>query len=279
VALFDWSVRSTGTTGALLSVAYDGARWVAPGKDKVHSVQSTDGLNWATVNYYSAASAVQGERAAVSGGLWIASHSLGRILTSPSAALDSWTEQTVDGLSGGTRFGAIYYGDGLWVAANRSGRIWTSDNGTSWTESYAGEVGGIEYRTGIFAAGLHLVGGRYSNGYIVASVDGLSWAVAPPPSEVIDVFGIVYSDLHGMFVASTSIDDGPDEANSAAMTSAGGVTWTIGPPSTPGWPRSPTAGRSPSTGSMSSPCRSTTAASRCPGMGSRGSWRPTPGEG
>lgn len=220
----DWTMRPSGSTYVLRSIAYDNGIFVAVGTtspcgcgdSSIVILTSPDGIDW-TVRSSDASGylrdVVYGNGIFVTVGAIIDPSGEMRVMTSPDGL--TWTVRSA-GNSDLLR--TIGFGGGTFVVAGAGGTILTSHDGINWTVQAADPeyaVDGIAYGAGLFVA----VGGGVSGSDIRTSSDGITWTKQASYLSDVILYDVTYSN--GVFVVVGS--------SGAILTSADGAIWAFLP--------------------------------------------------
>ena len=199
------------TDQILVSVVYGGGRFVAVGGAGA-SLMSTDGQNWArsTLGLTNDLAAISyGDTGFVASG-----EANGGADWSPMIATSSdgmtWNAHTIKDFrevpTGIARMNGVY------VIITGTGDIWTSQEGISWTNSYAPTNASVALQAIASGAGRFVSVGK---GLTVTSTDGISWT---PHSNVADAALNAVAFGQNLFVAVG--------AGGTVLRSANGADWT-----------------------------------------------------
>ncbi|WP_287409375.1 hypothetical protein [Oceanithermus sp.] len=242
-----WTIRESGTTKLLRSVAFGNGTFVAGGEGGT-LLSSTDGVSWtvrptasldpirSVIFAQNKFVALQGRYVLIStdgatwssnevevtlydvaygGGRFVGVGSGGNVLTSSDAV--NWTKQ--GSITSYTLLG-IAYGNGVFTTVAGGGKIFTSSDGVNWTERQSGTSNALQdvaYAEDRFVA----VGDA---GRILTSAHGVTWTPQLSGTNH-DLYGIGYGD--GIFVAvggSGCILTSPDAVSWTERTSGTGST-------------------------------------------------------
>ncbi|MRR33536.1 hypothetical protein EG829_02405 [bacterium] len=169
----NWSAQVSGTSAALLDVAYGNGKYVAVGQCAAITT-SPDGANWTAQS--SGTVGTGNEKyygIAFGNGLFLLVGLNGTVLQSANGTL--WVDKS---LPAQDDLVAITFGGGHFVAAHNSGEMLRSVDGAVWQRTaLTGNPGitGVDYVNGRFVAvGMKVVNGERV-GAIFTSSDGLTW--------------------------------------------------------------------------------------------------------
>lgn len=201
--LTTWSLASSGVSGRLNQVFWDGGQFVALGDDGV-CLTSSDGQLW-TSRSTGVTVALKG--GASTSGLLVAVGMWGSIVTTTDVS-GSWTLQ-----SGNQR---EFVQDVIWtgsqfVAVGSSGQVATSPDGNTWTAQSSGVSDSLN---GVAWTGTRLVAVG-NGGRIVTSPDGVSWT-ARTSGTAQALLGIAYTGSKLVAVGR----------NGTVITSSDGTSWS-----------------------------------------------------
>ena len=182
---YTWSFPSSGTVGAITSVAHNGTTGAGSlfvGVGASGSITtSVDGVTWTS---RSSGTSSAFYSVAYGNGLWVAVGTASQIFTSSDGI--TWTRRSDTNLTGGASadFVQVAYGNGRWITSTSGypmstssayGGIYTSTDGITWRPAggYGNGVTVSNYRSVIYAGGKFLAA---TNGNFFTSVDGLQGA-------------------------------------------------------------------------------------------------------
>lgn len=198
----NWTIRPSGVTNNLWSVAYGADQWVAVGEQGT-ILTSSDANTWtARTSGFSTRWLVS---VGYGASTWVVVGEGGLILTSNDAF--TWTPRT----SGTTaRLNGVAFGGGRWIAVAESGELITSTDSVTWTKlsPSSDRLRGIVYAYGQFV----LTG---DNGLVRTTIDTADYATNILPGSNF-VEGVTYARRAFVAVGESGY----------AITSTDAVTWT-----------------------------------------------------
>lgn len=197
-----WSAATSlpaGLTANLVSVLYDGLRFMALAEDgSVIKSTDTDALIWEAATAISSAPLMHAFT--VGAGRYVAVGDAGAIYSNTSDGVTAaWTEQ----ISGTTdNLYAVSYINGRFVAVGASGRLLTSSDGVSWATN--DPVTSYDLRGVAYGAGSYVAVG--DSGAIVSSTDALTWVAQTNPAGGESFRSICFGpDLQFIAVGTTGV--------------------------------------------------------------------------